>query len=66
MSKAVNLEAVLFDLDGTLVDTAPDFVIAVNQLRNTHKLDKLPAEGIAERVSNGSGELTKYAFNRIR
>ena len=63
MSKAAKLEAVLFDLDGTLVDTAPDFVIAVNQLRNTHKLDKLPAEGIAEQVSNGSFALTKYAFN---
>ena len=27
-----NLQAVLFDLDGTLIDTAPDFVRIVNKL----------------------------------
>ena len=27
------IAAVLFDLDGTLVDTAPDFVRILNQLR---------------------------------
>ena len=63
MPKPAKLEAVLFDLDGTLVDTAPDFVIAVNQLRNSQALTSLPAEGIAEQVSNGSIALTQYAFN---
>ena len=63
MPKPAKLEAVLFDLDGTLVDTAPDFVIAVNQLRNSQALTSLPAEGIAEQVSNGSIALTQHAFN---
>jgi phosphoglycolate phosphatase len=57
------LESVLFDLDGTLVDTAPDFIVAVNQLRKTHHLDDLPANKIAAQVSNGSYALTKYAFD---
>lgn len=28
--------AVLFDLDGTLIDTAPDFIRCLNQLRQRH------------------------------
>jgi len=57
------LQGVLFDLDGTLVDTAPDFVIAVNQLRHSQQLENLPAESIFEHVSNGSIALTKHALN---
>ena len=56
-------EAVLFDLDGTLVDTAPDFVIAVNQLRHSQQLESLPAASITEHVSNGSIALTQHALN---
>ena len=26
------IRAVMFDLDGTLLDTAPDFIVVVNQL----------------------------------
>ena len=57
------LQGVLFDLDGTLVDTAPDFVIAVNQLRHSQQLESLPAESIFEHVSNGSIALTQHALN---
>ena len=61
--KKMALEAVLFDLDGTLVDTAPDFVVAVNQLRNSHQLESLSAASISPHVSNGSIALTQHAFN---
>ena len=37
------LEAVLFDLDGTLLDTAPDMGGALNELRAEHDLAPLPA-----------------------
>jgi phosphoglycolate phosphatase-like HAD superfamily hydrolase len=31
---------VAFDLDGTLLDTAPDFLIAVNTLQERHNTNK--------------------------
>jgi 2-phosphoglycolate phosphatase len=56
-------KAVLFDLDGTLIDTAPDFIIAVNELRDDHGLPPLSESAITEQVSNGAGELTKIALS---
>lgn len=54
-------KAVLFDLDGTLVDTAPDFSLAVNDLRTSLKLSVLPAQTVAQYVSNGSFAITEIA-----
>ena len=36
-----NLECVLFDLDGTLLDTAPDFVAVVNELLLENNKDSI-------------------------
>ncbi|HNL36682.1 MAG TPA: HAD hydrolase-like protein, partial [Agitococcus sp.] len=49
-----NLQAVLFDLDGTLIDTAPDFVRIVNNLRAQHQLSPLPYDEIRAAVSAGA------------
>ena len=46
-------EAVLFDLDGTLVDTALDFFSVVNSLRQEEGLPALTDCAIREQVSNG-------------
>lgn len=56
----------LFDLDGTLVDTAPDFVLAANKLRSDQDLQPLPAEKIAKVVSNGSIAVTEIAMEITR
>ncbi len=56
------LEAVLFDLDGTLVDTASEFVVAVQQLRDEHELLHLPEERIRASVSNGAAALVRLAL----
>lgn len=40
-------QAILFDLDGTLLDTAPDLVYAINRLRHEHELPALALENIA-------------------
>ena len=40
------LRAVLFDLDGTLLDTAPDMAGALNQLRSENLLEPLPYERV--------------------
>lgn len=59
----MTLKLVLFDLDGTLLDTAPDFVVCVNRLRERHQRDPLPADAIRTEVSNGAKALTRLAFN---
>lgn len=54
--------AVLFDLDGTLIDTAPDFIRCLNELRQQHGLPALPAEHIRQSVSNGARAMVKVGF----
>ncbi|WP_017430349.1 HAD-IA family hydrolase [Vreelandella jeotgali] len=55
-------DAVLFDLDGTLVDTAPDLAAATNILRRHHGLAPLPYEVIRGQVSNGGSALVTLAL----
>ncbi|MFC4206524.1 HAD-IA family hydrolase [Vreelandella malpeensis] len=54
-------QAILFDLDGTLVDTAPDLANATNILREHHGLAPLPFEQIRREVSNGGSALVTLA-----
>ncbi len=54
--------ALLFDLDGTLVDTAPDLARATNALRTHHGLAALPFETIRAQVSNGGSALVTLAL----
>lgn len=56
------IEAVLFDLDGTLLDTAPDLVRAANRLRRVHGLNDVPAEQIRPWVSKGGRAMIQAAF----
>lgn len=57
------LKIVLFDLDGTLLDTAPDMAAALNQLRAQHQLAALPLSIIRPAVGYGSKALLKVGFN---
>lgn len=56
------IRAVLFDLDGTLLDTAPDLVHALNQLREQQDLPPLAAETVKPIISMGSNAMLKLAF----
>lgn len=58
----MSLKTVLFDLDGTLLDTAPDFVVVVNQLLAENEKPPLPDELIRATVSNGARALVTLAF----
>lgn len=57
------LKAVLFDLDGTLLDTAPDFFTCLNQLRCEENLPPLPYYAIRQTVSNGARALINLGFD---
>ncbi|HUH37496.1 MAG TPA: HAD-IA family hydrolase [Spongiibacteraceae bacterium] len=54
--------AVLFDLDGTLIDTAADFVAVLNQLLTRHQREVLPFARIRETVSDGARALVQLGF----
>ena len=56
-------EAVLFDLDGTLVDTASEFVTVVQQMRRARNLEELADQSIQSVVSDGAAGLIELAFN---
>ncbi len=55
-------EAVLFDLDGTLADTAPDLGDALNRQRRHHGLPPLPQETIRPHASHGARGLLGLGF----
>ena len=57
-----SLRAVLFDLDGTLIDTAPDFAYVIDVMRKQRDLPGLPYEKVRETVSDGARGLVKMAF----
>jgi len=54
--------AVLFDLDGTLIDTAPDMVRLLAEMIDEHGGPSLPYETVRSVVSNGSLGLIRLGF----
>jgi phosphoglycolate phosphatase len=54
--------ALLLDLDGTLLDTAPDLAAALNQLRLEEGREALPFELIRPQVSHGGIALIRLGF----
>lgn len=71
MSKTINkiqsrthaIQAVLFDCDGCLVDTAPDMAGALNAVRAEENLPPLAYERIRPVVSHGGAGLIKLGFD---
>tara|TARA_R110002096_G_scaffold14333_1_gene49915 strand:+ start:795 stop:1451 length:657 start_codon:yes stop_codon:yes gene_type:complete len=57
------IEHILFDLDGTLADTANDLANALNAIRLQHGLTALPKEVIRPTVSLGGNAMIKLAFD---
>jgi len=56
------LACVLFDLDGTLLDTAPDMALALNRLRLEEGIPALPFEQIRPEVSHGAAAMIRLGF----
>ena len=57
-----DLHAILFDLDGTLVDTAPDMVRILADMLDVYGVPALPYSLVRSSVSNGSLGLVKLGF----
>lgn len=57
------LKAVIFDLDGTLIDTADEFVTVVQALRAEHGREPMDSQRIRASVSNGARALVSLALD---
>jgi phosphoglycolate phosphatase len=55
-------DAILFDLDGTLVDTAPDMVAVLQAMQAARGLEPIPYESARRQVSNGAIGLLRAGF----
>ena len=65
MKKAVTQapDAILFDFDGTLVDSAPDLAGAINDLRAELNLPELPYETLRPYATYGARSLLKAGLD---
>ncbi len=56
------VKAVLFDLDGTFADTAPDMARALNVIRHRHGLTALPLSAVRPHVPHGARGMLEVGF----
>jgi N-acetyl-D-muramate 6-phosphate phosphatase len=57
--------AVLFDLDGTLVDSAPDMVAAMNLMLREFRREPMTLDALRPHVSRGSRAMLAAAFPEL-
>lgn len=62
VTKLAPIRTVLFDLDGTLLDTAPDLAEALNNVLINNGRDALSHEVIRPHVSHGAAALVRFGF----
>ncbi|WP_027896948.1 N-acetylmuramic acid 6-phosphate phosphatase MupP [Zestomonas thermotolerans] len=58
----MQLRAVLFDMDGTLLDSAPDFIAITQAMRAERGLPPLPEKTIRDVVSGGARAMVATGF----
>lgn len=56
------LDCVLFDLDGTLVDTAPDLIACLNETLVAQDLTPVAADTVRPLISHGAMPMIRYAL----
>ena len=56
-------ELILFDLDGTLIDTAPDFLSSLNVMLKKYKMNEVSLSDVRPHISEGTSKLIKNFFN---
>ena len=63
MTSARNIRAVLFDLDGTLIDSAPDLAAAADKMRLDRGLPSIPYDKYRPMAGAGARGMLGIAFN---
>ena len=62
MTVFANIDAILFDLDGTLIDSAPDLGAAVDQMRLSRGMTSLPLDTYRPLAGSGARGMLAVAF----
>ncbi len=65
MAFPMTLKLIVFDLDGTLVDSNGDLADSVNELRRKLKLRRLPETTVGSHVGRGVGHLLKMTVPEV-
>ena len=63
MESMSKIEAVLFDLDGTLLDSFPDFLASLENININSSSKKIDESIVRANVSDGSSKLLKLVFD---
>ncbi|WP_434136018.1 N-acetylmuramic acid 6-phosphate phosphatase MupP [Pseudomonas luteola] len=58
----MRIKAVLFDMDGTLLDTAPDFIAVIQSMRADRGLPAVNEKTVRDVVSGGARAMVASAF----
>lgn len=58
-------EAILFDLDGTLIDSVPDIAAAVNELLSGDGLQVVSVDAVRGMIGNGVKKLVERAYASV-
>ena len=59
----MRLKAVLFDMDGTLLDTAPDFIAICQAMRADRGLPPMNTQHIRDEISGGARAMVAVTFS---
>ncbi len=62
-SKTTSPEAIFFDLDGTLFDTAPDLAFALNEVLQQHQKATVTVDALRPHAGTGSRSMIQFGFN---
>lgn len=55
-------ELIIFDFDGTLINSVPDLTLAINTMLSHYQLPEVPVEEVAPFIGNGARTLVKRAL----
>ena len=62
MSYLKNIESIVFDLDGTLIDSAPDVAIALNKFLSSQQRKTFAIDEVRKMIGLGAADMIERAF----